>query len=282
MKKVVALVIAGILVIGGLILGIKGITVIDSGQVGIVKTMGEINTDTTLTPGLNFVNPFTQSVTRFDIKTKIIEPEEFIASSVDTQSVYTSVVLAYHIDESLAANLLATVGGSYESNIITPALIDTAKATIGKFKADDVVNDRDEIAAKTVENLNAKLASYGIVVESINYTNLGFDPEYLQAAKAKQVAEQEIITAQKELQKAEVEAQRRVAEAKADAEAAKEKADAAAYSTAKAAEAEAEAVRKMQDQLANSPEYIEYFKYSQWNGQTPTVVGDGQSIIDLR
>ena len=41
------------------------------------------------------------------------------------------------------------------------------------------------------------------------------------------------------------------------------------------AEAEAKAIELIQTQLANSPNYIEYLKITNWNGILPQAIGDG-------
>ena len=49
------------------------------------------------------------------------------------------------------------------------------------------------------------------------------------------------------------------------------------------ANAEAQSIKIKQKQLRQSPQYIEYLKAKQWNGQMPKVVGtSGGLIIDLK
>ena len=49
------------------------------------------------------------------------------------------------------------------------------------------------------------------------------------------------------------------------------------------ATAEAEAIKIKQQQLRQSPTYIEYMKAQKWDGKMPQVVGTGSGmIIDLK
>ena len=62
----------------------------------------------------------------------------------------------------------------------------------------------------------------------------------------------------------EEEAKQIVIAAQAEADSKKLEADANAY-----------AIQKVQEQLENSPNYIEYLKITNWNGELPQIIGDG-------
>jgi len=47
------------------------------------------------------------------------------------------------------------------------------------------------------------------------------------------------------------------------------------------AEAEAESIKLIQQALAKSPDYTEYIKWSKWNGELPTVMGDSDILISM-
>ena len=96
-------------------------------------------------------------------------------------------------------------------------------------------------------------------------------------AKAEAEAEAKVIAAQAAADAKLKEAQAQIEIAKADAEAKKVAAEAEAEVVRVAAEAEAEANRKIAESLTN--ELLEKFKYEQWNGDVPTVVGGGESIL---
>lgn len=49
-----------------LIIGLNGIVIVDQTEVGVVRTFGQITR--TLTPGMNFVNPFTDTVSEYDAR----------------------------------------------------------------------------------------------------------------------------------------------------------------------------------------------------------------------
>ncbi|ERJ12035.1 SPFH domain-containing protein [Haloplasma contractile] len=103
------------------------------------------------------------------------------------------------------------------------------------------------------------------------------DPEIQKAINAKFTAEREkeAQTIKNALNEEKAIAEKNVEITKAEAKAEKIKIE---------AEAEADAVRMIQEQLAQNPEYIEYIKWTKWDGKLPNVMTgtDGSIIVDSR
>jgi regulator of protease activity HflC (stomatin/prohibitin superfamily) len=137
--------------------------------------------------------------------------------------------------------------------------------------------------------LRDKFEVYGIIIDTVNFTDISVDDETAAAIQKKVNAQQELELANIEAETAQIQAnkEREVAriQAEKDKEVAKIKAEkvvieaeADAEALRIAAEAEADANKKIASSL--TAELIEKIKYEQWNGELPKVSG-GTSIVDI-
>ena len=103
-----------------------------------------------------------------------------------------------------------------------------------------------------------------MVTEVISITDFEFSPLFAQAIEAKVEAEQKALKAENDLLRIRVEAQQ---------------AEATAVGIAQAniaeANGEAEAIRIINQALAENPNYLEWLKTQAWDGKLPLVVGEG-------
>ena len=98
-----------------------------------------------------------------------------------------------------------------------------------------------------------------VEVEIFNIVNFDFSEEFNAAVEAKQTAQQQALKAEQDLVRIEVEAKQKIAQA----------------------EAEAESIRLIQEALAKSPDYVDYVKWSKWDGKLPEVVGSDGVLVDV-
>ncbi len=159
------------------------------------------------------------------------------------------------------------------------------------YPVTDIFGDkRTEINAELDSYLKQKFEPYGIIIDTVNFTDISVDEETAAAIQKKVTAQQELELANIESQTAQVQAEKdkKVALIQAEkdketaiinAEKAKIKAEGEAEAKKIAAEAEAEANREIAGSLTQ--ELIEKIKYETWNGQLPQVQGSGTPIIDI-
>ncbi|MDR0434638.1 MAG: prohibitin family protein [Gracilibacteraceae bacterium] len=248
---------------------IAALETVDTGYVGIVKVLGQMQ-EQSLEPGLHFVIPFATTVTEMDIKTQKLEiPAE--ASSRDLQLVTATIVVNYRVNDIYATKLYRSVGMNYEPTIISPAVLEAFKAAVAGYSADQLITQRPKVSQVTLEELKAKIESYGLVVEAFNIANLNFSAEFNAAIEAKQQAEQAALKAEQDLKRIEVEAEQKIAQARAIADATRLQADAEAY-----------AIEKINATLQQSPTYVNYLMVTRWDGALPLVEGSSNPIVDLR
>ena len=241
---------------------INSITVVPEGYIGVKYNLGKIR-DSSLQPGAHFSIPFIQNIEKVDIREHVYETHQ-PAYTKDTQtveSIYVKVNYVYATGQ--IDSLIRTVGvGNVESTLIVPNLNSILKNTIGKYKAEELIQNRS-IAQELVEDeLRGALETYGVTITAVNLADIDFEDSFEQTIRDKVAAEQEALRVKNETAAKEEEARQTVIAAQAEADSKKLKADADAY-----------AISVIQAELSKSPEYIELQKIEKWNGEFPTVMG---------
>ena len=242
---------------------INSITVVPEGYIGVKYNLGKIR-DSSLQPGAHFSIPFIQNIEKVDIREHVYETHQ-PAYTKDTQtveSIYVKVNYVYATGQ--IDSLIRTVGvGNVESTLIVPNLNSILKNTIGKYKAEELIQNRS-IAQELVEDeLRNALSPYGVTITAVNLADIDFEDSFEQTIRDKVAAEQEALRVRNETAAKEEEGKQKVIAAQADADSKKLKADADAY-----------AISVIQAELSKSPEYIELQKIEKWNGVFPTVMGE--------
>ena len=257
MKKKYIGIIAVVVLVAGLLL--SSATVVRAGHTGVIVTLGAVE-EQFLSEGFHFKIPFVQSVVQMNNQTKKVTADG-AAASRDLQNVTYSVEVNYKVSNASSATLYRNVGLSYETTIIQPAIQESVKAVTANFTAEQLITRRAAVGDEIKETLQAKILPYGLAVEVFNIVNFDFSEEFNRAVEAKQTAQQNALKAQQDLERIEIEARQKVTQA----------------------QAEADSIKLIQEMLKTSPEYIEYIKWTAWNGVLPQVMTSGNSdfILDV-
>ena len=107
------------------------------------------------------------------------------------------------------------------------------------------------------------MAEQGILITNVNIEDIDFENSFEENIRNKVAAEVKAQQTRNETETKKEEANQKIVAAEAEAQSAKIAADAEAY-----------AIKAVQEQLAQSPEYIEYERIQKWNGQYPEVMGN--------
>lgn len=233
--------------------------------------------DTVLEPGLHFKWPYIEHVDTMAIS---IQRASTMADAVssDLQQVHSEVVLNYHLSPQLIVDIYTNLRKDIkviESDIIMPALQSQTKVTTGHYTAAQLITQRTKVTDEIRTLLETKLGHHGIVIDEFAVTNFQFSKSYADAIEAKTVAEQNVLTAQQDLEKAKVDAEQNVARANANAKV-----------IAATAQANAEALRVQREQV--TPALVELRRtealrsaVEKWNGILPQTVLVGQGANPL-
>jgi len=246
-----------ILVILAAIVVFSSYTIVDPGHRGVVIMLGRVE-DRTLSEGFHLIMPpVVRRVIQMDVRTKKLEVTTEAASS-DLQVMDVTAALNYHPDPKNVSKLYREVGPDYESIIIAPALQEAIKAATAELRVENILGERASLKGDILEDLAKRLERNYLVVDQLSLANIEFSPEFNAAIEKKQVAEQEALQKEYELQAAQKEAEIAVAKAEGEKKAAIVAAEGRAESRKLEAQAEAEALGIIAKQLEGNPDLIRY------------------------
>ena len=197
----------------------SSLKVIDDGQVGVKKTLGKISNDE-VTPGLKVILPIVQSIEIYNIKTQEIEETATVPSS-EGLIVTLDVSVIYKLNQDEVAELRKTVNRDYQQTLIIPYIRNEVRDTVAGYEAKTIYSQtgRKEVAATVQENIDAKLAPRGIIIEDVLLRDISLPQKVTQAIELKLEKEQEAQRKEFELQAAEKDAEIEIARAKGVSEA---------------------------------------------------------------
>lgn len=295
----------GIIFIVGIILCFMCMERVPAGYVGVVYDMSGGVDGEILSQGWHLVAP-TKKVTTYSIgieqsyltsedKGDSKKDESFNIPTSDGKTVKVNLEFSYRFDTDRVADTFVQFKGrsgeDVKDTFIKPKVIAWTQEVSAKYPVTDIFGDkRTEINAELDTYLKDKFAPYGIIIDTVNFTDISVDDETAAAIQKKVTAQQELelanieaetakiqaekdrqvalIQAEKEREMAEIEAEQKRIEAQGEADALKI-----------AADAEAKANKEIAASL--TPELIDKIKYEQWNGELPQVQGSNTPIVNI-
>lgn len=296
-----AAIVIGAIVIGGFMCSER----IPTGYVGVVYNMNGGVDGEVLDQGWHVVSP-TKKVTTYSIgieqsyltaeeKGDSKKDESFTIPTSDGKSVTVDLEFSYRFDPDKVADTFTRFKGqsgeTIKNSFIKPKIMAWTQEVSAKYPVTDVFGDkRSQLNAELDVYLKEKFLPYGIIIDTVNFTNIDTDGETKAAIQKKVNAQQELelanieaktakVQAEKDKEVALIAAQQEKEKAMIQAEQAKIKAQGDADARAIAAEAEANANRVIATSL--TPELIEKQKIGKWNGDVPKVQGAGATIVDM-
>jgi regulator of protease activity HflC (stomatin/prohibitin superfamily) len=282
----------------GLILAMTACTTIPPGTVGILvdnNAGGDTKAAMRVIPGpdMVFVGPlhtlydFPVSVQQYTFTASAHEGDKVVDESFQFQTVDGSVVhadlgITYHIDPANVVGVfkkyrkdLDTIRNIYIRNTIREAL---NEVTGGVNVNDSIGPKRDTIIVEVSKRVAERLAKDGVTLDSLTMVGAFRPPQaVIDSLNAKLAATQNAMRVQNEVAQTQAEALKARALAEGQAAAQIATAKGAAESRRIQAEAEANANERIARSLTIP--LVHYKAIEKWNGQQPTVVGSGSSLI---
>ena len=266
---------------------------VPTGHVGVVYNMNGGVDGEVLTQGWHIVAP-TKKVTTYSIgieqsyltsedKGDSPHDESFSIPTSDGKTVRVNLEFSYRFDDNRVANTFTEFKGKsgerIKDDFIKPKIVAWTQEVSANYPVTDIFGDkRTQINAELDTYLRDKFDKYGIIIDTVNFTDISVDDETAAAIQKKVTAQQELELAQIEAETAKIQANKQKEVAQIAAEKAIIEAEAAAEVVRIEAEAEAEANRKIASSL--TPQLIDKIKYEQWNGVMPKVSG-GSAIVSI-
>ncbi|MCH7757612.1 MAG: prohibitin family protein [Thaumarchaeota archaeon] len=252
-----------VLIIVG-VLASQSAQIVESGHRGVLLHWNAVDTDSPpLEEGLHFVIPIQDTIVSMEVRTlKFVKATS--SASKDLQNVSTEVTVNYSPDPNAVNILFQQVGLQYESRVIQPAVEEVVKQVTANYNAEELITKRPQVKSDIELEITKRLAVYNIDTQVISITDFQFSALFSSAIESKVEAEQKAQKAENDLLRIEVEARQMEQQAKGSAAA-----------NIAQAQGEAEAIRIINESLANNPFYLEWLKTQAWDGRLPLVVGDG-------
>jgi len=141
------------------------------------------------------------------------------AASRDLQDVKTKGTLNYSLDPAQVVEIYRKLRQEYEFRIIKPAIQEAVKAVTARFTAEELITRRPEVRDAIQQNLVQRLDRFGIQAQAMSITDFSFSKAFNEAIEAKVTATQQVLKAERDLQRVRLEAQQQIEQARAQAEA---------------------------------------------------------------
>lgn len=279
---------------------------IPTGYVGIVYDMNGGVSDEVLSQGWKLVSP-TKKVTTYTIGLEqsgltadntqdSSGDESFNIPTSDGKTVRVSLEFSYRFDEEKIAQTFVMFKGKSGEEIKTTFIKPKIKAWTQEVSANHPVADifgdqRTAINDELDVHLEQKFKPYGIIIDTVNFTDISVDEETAKAIQQKVNAQQEQELARIQAETAKVQAEKDKQVARIAAEKDKEVASINAEKQIIAAQAQADALMIQADAEAEAnkkiaasitAELIEMTKFERWDGVLPKVSGGTTTnLIDV-
>ena len=226
-----------------------------------------------------------QSYLTSDSKGDSKEDESFSTPTADGKSLTVDLEFSYKYDINRVTDVFTQFKGASGKEVkdifIKPKMIAWTQEVTAKYPVTDVFGDkRQELNEALDTYLKEKFDKYGIVIDTVNFTNISTDPETQEAIQKKVNAQQELELAKIQKQTAKVDAEKEKEVAQINAEKAKIEAQGKAEAQLIKAEAEAKANKEIAESLTDK--LIEKTKYDKWNGELPYIEGAATPIINIK
>ena len=238
----------------------ESVVIVQAGHRGVVLYLGAVE-PRVLGEGLHFITPFAEQVLQLEVRTLKFQADASAASN-DLQEVQTVIALNYHIEPSQTNTIFQQLGVDYADRIISPTIQESVKASVAKFNAEELITKREIAKSVIADAIRKTLSERDIIVETVFITDFKFSEAFATQIESKVVAYQKFLTEQNNLKAIEVVANQTVVQAEAQARANVAKAN-----------GEAQAIKVINEQLRQSPDYLKWQSISKWNGQMPYALG---------
>lgn len=299
----VGAVIAGFIVIVGLIVGFTGIKRVPTGHRGVIYSYRNGVTGETVGEGLRFVGPMKELVCysvgieqSYLTKTKNGDSpndDSFQVSSSDGKALSVELTFTYRYDEQKIAQIFKQFrgrnGNEVRDTFIRPNIVSWVKEVTARYPVTEILGEkRADLNSDVSAYVHNKFEPYGIIVENVSLIDISTDEETRAAIQKKVTAQQNLELSRIEKQTAEVNAEKEKEVALIKANQDKEtaaieaeqkviKANAEAEATRIKAQAQAEANKAIAESL--TPELIQKTFIDKWLGEVPKFVsGDCGSL----
>jgi regulator of protease activity HflC (stomatin/prohibitin superfamily) len=158
---------------------VASLRIVNEYERGVKFTLGKYTA--TMQPGLRLVIPIIQSWQKVDIRTKAVDVPDQEAMTKDNISARINAVIYYKVNN--ARNSIIEVENFYYA--VSQLAQTTMRNIVGEVELDELLSNRNKIATKIKEIIDAASDPWGIDVESVELKDVIL-PENMKRTMAKQ------------------------------------------------------------------------------------------------
>ncbi|MBN1915556.1 SPFH domain-containing protein [Candidatus Dojkabacteria bacterium] len=158
---------------------IGNIRVINEYERGVLFTFGRFSK--VVGPGLTFVIPIAQRLSKIDIRTKTVDLAEQEAITKDNVSTKISAVLYYKINDA-AKSIIIVESSAWATSQLAET---TMRTIVGEFSLDELLAHRNKVAQKIEEIVEKTTEEWGIEIQGVELKDVIL-PDTMKRTIAKQ------------------------------------------------------------------------------------------------
>lgn len=238
---------------------VSSIYYVAPGYRGTLVTLGNVSSKS-YSNGIGIKWPFITRMEKTDIRTQVMSDTALTYTS-DIQTANIGFTITYNVNPESVPYIYQHIGENYKVKLITPYLQDALKDVVGKWKAQDLVANRDKARVMILDMLKKKISSRYIENITLQITNLDYSDNFEKAIENKVIADQKAQEAVNNTRRIQEEANQKVISAKADAEAMGIKAQA----------------------LEKNRQLVDYEAVQKWDGKLPAyMLGGSTPFINIK
>jgi regulator of protease activity HflC (stomatin/prohibitin superfamily) len=160
----------------------KGINIVPQGEEWIVERLGKFTR--TLTPGLNIIVPYIESI-RQKVSTRdiILDIPEQEVITMDNAVIRTNAITFLRVTKPSDA----IYGVENFKLAIQNLVMTTLRSILGEMKLDEALSNRDQIKAKLKDQIIDDVADWGVTVKSVEIQDIAPSAS-MQASMERQAA----------------------------------------------------------------------------------------------
>lgn len=256
---------------------------VEEGELRVVTVNGQAS-GRVLDSGLSFTIPFISGAESYDVREQMLDVAPQQAGTHDLQSIGVDIRLNYRLDRDNIVEIHKRFGQAYEERALLKAVPEIIKSVTAQYSVAELIQKRDEAAARMEtqfrEFINTK---YPGLFEIVTFSIADLQPSktFMEAVELKQIAEQEALRKQNEIQTSIAEARMAEEEAKGQANALRARSEGIADARIIEAKARAQAIKMVGDMLKQHPEMLQWEAMKRWDGKLPKVLGTAQMVTEM-
>ncbi|HZG65182.1 MAG TPA: SPFH domain-containing protein, partial [Herpetosiphonaceae bacterium] len=264
---------AALVAVAALALMMMSWRTIEPGFVGIVFDKASRKVTNTLDPGWVFINPFTQSITRYPVGVQTLVmvqqnqegqtqgDDSVKVGSREGQTMNADVSVQFTVERDNAAQLYQTWAGApierIEENLVRQVTRSALNDISSQYGWEEIYGEkRIEYTQKVSEEMRRRFGEKFVKFESLNLRGWHLPPNLEKALEAKITAQQAAEQQEFALQQAQIKAQQDQVQAEGEANALRARAQGEADATKIRAIAQSEANKQLAQSI--TPSLIQY------------------------